>query len=109
MGSGPKWIRSIKENPAGKVVSEPNGNRWEWDATDTDETGRLLRRLQNDKLAIEQSDIVPALPKRRARAKRDPDKDRLASPSAKPLKRSGSRDAAGGFNPYDNAGKPRRR
>jgi hypothetical protein len=30
MTSGPKWLRSIKEKPAGKVVSDPNGNRWEW-------------------------------------------------------------------------------
>ena len=46
-----KWIRSIKENPAGKVVADPEGNRWEWQAED--DTSRLLNKLNNDELAIE--------------------------------------------------------
>jgi hypothetical protein len=96
-----KWIRSIKDNPAGKVVTAPEGNRWEWDRANEDETARLLRKLQNDELAIEQTDIVPN-PKRGA-------KGRMAArapESGQPMKK---RDAGGGFNPYDNTGKPRRR
>ena len=34
-----KWIRSIKDNPAGKVVADPEGNRWEWQS---DEDERLI-------------------------------------------------------------------
>jgi hypothetical protein len=51
-----KKIRSIKDNPAGKVVSEGGGgNRWEWDSDDP--TSLLLKRLANDELAIEQTGI----------------------------------------------------
>ncbi len=45
MPTADKWIRSIKENPAGKVVEEPNGTRWEWDSSDSDKTSRLLQKL----------------------------------------------------------------
>jgi hypothetical protein len=102
-----KWIRSVKDNPAGKVVADPEGNRWEWNQADEDETSRLLRKLQNDELAIEQTDLVanPVPPRRGATAKkaaqREPERSR-------PLKKSGARDAGGGFNPYDNSGKQRR-
>ena len=58
MPTADKWIRSIKENPAGKVVEEPNGTRWEWDSSDSDETSRLRQKLRNDELAIEQADLV---------------------------------------------------
>jgi hypothetical protein len=60
-----KWIRSIKDNPAGKVVSDPEGNRWEWQSED--ETSHLLKKLTNDELAIESTDLHPTLEKRRSR------------------------------------------
>jgi hypothetical protein len=99
-----KWIRSIKDNPAGKVVADPEGNRWEWDRGEDDETGRLLRKLQNDELAIEQTDIVPN-PRRGAKNR----SEAHSTAVGKPPKKSGGRDAGGGFDPYDNSGKPRRR
>jgi hypothetical protein len=99
-----KWIRSVKDNPAGKVVADPEGNRWEWDRGDQDETSRLLRKLHNDELSIEQSDIVPN-PRRNGAAAKQSDARELRP---KGLKKS-ARDAGGGFDPYDSSGKPRRR
>jgi len=108
MASGQdKWIRSVKDNPAGKVVADPEGNRWEWDQGEQDETARLLRKLQNDELAIEQSDIVPNPMKRAGRAAKRAAHSELER--TKHLKKPGVRDAGGGFDPYDNSGKPRRR
>jgi hypothetical protein len=97
-----KWIRSIKDNPAGKVVADPDGNRWEWQSTE--ETGRLLRKLDNSELEIEATNVRPA-GKLGAAAKGARDARR---PAARPLT-PGGRDAAGGFNPYDHSGKPKRR
>jgi hypothetical protein len=102
-----KWIRSVKDNPAGKVVADPEGNRWEWNPADQDETARLLKKLQNDELAIEQTDIVANPARRRdASAKLEPRTEpRRPTLARKP----GGRDAGGGFDPYDSSGKSRRR
>ena len=54
-----KWIRSIKDNPAGKVVADPEGNRWEWQSND--ETSHLLKKLSNDELAVESTKLQPTL------------------------------------------------
>ena len=96
-----KWIRSIKDNPDGKVVADPEGNRWEWETDD--ETSHLLKKLGNDELAIESTDLHPTL---------DRTGDKAAAPAApkranRQLK-PGARDSGGGFNPYDHAGKKRR-
>jgi hypothetical protein len=101
-GSG-KWIRSIKDNPAGKVVADPEGNRWEWQSDE--ETARLLKKLNNDELSIEKTDIRPPL-KGKALEKAAPTKP--APRERQPLKNAG-RDRGGGFNPYDHSGKPKRR
>jgi hypothetical protein len=98
-----KWIRSIKDNPAGKVVSDPEGNRWQWESDET--TSRLLKKLDNDELAIEQTDIRPRLAERKgtAAAAREASPEPVKTRHPKP-----KRDAGGGFNPYDSSGKPRR-
>jgi hypothetical protein len=93
-----KWIRSIKDNPAGKVVADPEGNRWEWQSDD--ETAHLLKKLNNEELSIEKTDIRPSL--KGAPKAAEPGKPSL------PLKPD-ARDKGGGFNPYDNSGKPKRR
>jgi hypothetical protein len=93
-----KWIRPVKDNPAGKVVADPDGNRWEWQSND--ETSHLLKKLNNDALAIEKSDLHPALERREHRTAAPT----AAKPSRRPLK-LGARDAGGGFNPYDHGGK----
>jgi hypothetical protein len=98
-----KSIRPLKDNSAGKVVADEAGSRWEWDRAQHDDTSRLLRKLSNDELAIEQTNIRPK--PYSARGTRE-----AAAPSSpsKPLKKP-SRDAGGGFDPYDNSGKPGRR
>jgi hypothetical protein len=99
--SSDKWIRSIKDNPAGKVVADDDGNRWQWD--DSDETSRLLRQLNNDELAIEQTDIVPGpIPRAGARTNERSRLQRSREATAK------GADRGGGFNPYDHSVKPRR-
>jgi hypothetical protein len=83
------------------VVADPEGNRWEWLADE--ETGQLLQKLDNEELSIETTDLHPPL-KRPRKAAGAP---RLA-PATRPLE-PGARDAGGGFNPYDHAGRPKRR
>jgi hypothetical protein len=100
-----KWIRPLKDNAAGKVVKDAAGSRWEWDAQQ-DETSRQLRKLQNDELAIEQTNITPN--PHAAKGSRGARRTATASPPTKSLKKAGP-DAGGGFNPYDSSGKPPRR
>ncbi len=94
-------IRSLKENSAGKVVADAEGNRWQWDSNDA--TSAQLKKLNNDELAIERTDIHPRpTPPPRATA--------AAKPKAEPAKPLAKRrDAGGGFNPYDSPGKSKRR
>jgi hypothetical protein len=104
-----KWIRSIKDNPAGKVVADPDGgNRWEWEQSGQDETSRLLRKLNNDELAIEQTDLVNS-PLNDAPADAAERVARHAPALSKHPRKSRTRDAGGGFDPYDSSGKPRKR
>jgi hypothetical protein len=107
MSGSHKWIRPLKENRAGKVVPDSAGSRWEWDGAESEQTSRLLRKLHNDELAIERTDITPnPLRARGPGARRSsPDEKR----AKKTLKKTAGRDAGGGFDPYDHAGKPRRR
>ena len=58
-GGQDKWIRSVKDNPAGKLVADPEGNRREWGRAAQEDTSRLLRKFNNDELANEQTDLVP--------------------------------------------------
>jgi hypothetical protein len=99
-----KWIRSVKENPAGKVVADPEGNRWEWQSDE--ETAHLLKKLNNDELSIEKTDIRPSLQKGAGKAAAS--KPAPAPTVRHPLK-PGAPDKGGGFNPYDHSGKPKRR
>ena len=100
-----KWIRSVKDNPAGKVVADPEGNRWEWQSDE--ETAHLLKKLNNDELSIEKTDIRPSLKDSAGKATTaaTPPPTRAAG---RPLRPSVP-DKGGGFNPYDNSGKPKRR
>ena len=99
MPDSKKWIGSLKDNRAGKVVADGGANRWQWDADD--ETQRLLKLLENDELAIEKTDIRPVTKRSTAPA---PLAETTKSQRLKP-----KRDAGGGFDPYDHAGKARRR
>jgi hypothetical protein len=100
MPDAKKWIRSIKENPFGKVVADPEGNRWQWGSDD--DTQRLLKQLDNDALTIEKADIRPTRSRKQKAAPATP-------PQTEHVPLKPKRDSGGGFNPYDHAGKPRRR
>ena len=79
--------RSFTDTPAGKVVTDSEGNRvWKWVADTIDGTSRLLRRLDRDDLKLEDTQV--------------------AHGSA-----FGSKDRADENNPYNNADsvKPHRR
>ena len=73
-----KWIRSLTENQAGKVVADGERNRWEWQSDD--DTHRLLKKLNNDELSIEKTDIRPTL-------KTGAQKTAAATPASKPRNR----------------------
>jgi hypothetical protein len=95
-------IRSIKDNPAGTVVADSEGNRWQW-STD-DDTALQLKKLSNDELAIERTDIRPSP------ATDNSQGAAVLKPKTEPRKPMAKRrDAGGGFNPYDNPGRSRRR
>src|SRR5678815_3018558 len=100
MPSGPhNKIRSLKDNPAGKVVADADGNRWEWDSND--ETSIQLKKLHNEELSIERTDIRPRPPVKGHAAAAEKSKAESLKPAAK------RRDSGGGVNPYDNPGKSR--
>ena len=92
----------MRENNAGKVVAEGDRSRWEWQSDD--DTAHLLKKLTNEELSIEKTDIRPTLISSRRTLAGLPI---TAKQQSRPLKPS--RAAAGGFNPYDHAGKPKRR
>jgi hypothetical protein len=103
-----KWIRSLRDNPAGKVVADPEGNRWEWQSND--DTSHQLRKLENHELAIEKTDLHPRLERTAGRASAEAaENPRSAAPTARRPRKPGGRDPGGGFNPYDHPGKPKRR
>jgi hypothetical protein len=96
-----KGIRSVQDNPAGKVVSDAGGTRWEWNGEEEDPTTLLLRRLNNDELSLEKTNIArPGAPRKREAAAK-----RLSLGIAE----DSNPDAGGGFNPYNSSGKPPRR
>lgn len=112
MPSGPdnKWIRSVKDNTAGRVVTDPEGNRWQWDSDEA--TSHLLKKLANDELAIEQTDIHPTPGAKHPAATAAKPASKSTAPAITPsaaTRKPTGRDAGGGFNPYDNASRPKRR
>ena len=94
-----KWIRSIKDNPAGKVVADPEGNRWEWQSDD--ETSHLLKKLNNDELSIEKTDLRPTL---KADGKRPPHAPKRAGSTVEALRGI----PAAASTPTTTPGKPKR-
>ncbi len=87
--------RSGGGKPAGHVEFDSRGNSiWCWNSEPGDSTSILLRRLENDSLALEATRPVPALRARSKAAKRvkeaeGPDMLSLEEP------------AGGGFDPYN--------
>ena len=78
----------------GRIVFDRRGNPvWEWSSEEGDSTSVLLRKLDNDALALEPTRRTPALGKGKAAGK--------AAPGDKGLELAG--DDGGGFNPYDRS------
>jgi hypothetical protein len=61
-----------------------------------------LKQLDNDALTIEKADIRPTRSRKQKAAPATP-------PQTEHVPLKPKRDSGGGFNPYDHAGKPRRR
>lgn len=94
---------------AGGIEVDRQGNRvWRWAREVLDSTSILLKRLENQDLALEPTQKVPVVPAtRQAAAPGAPKAD------AKPAKRKerielsvapepGGRDGLGGFDPYNS-------
>jgi len=95
-------VDSLDQGQSGRQSRHgPAGNRWEWRSND--ETSHLLKKLRNDELAIESTNLHRALDEG-GEKKAAPATPRRATRPMKP----GARDSGGGFNPYDHAGKKRR-
>ena len=78
-----KWIRSIKDNPAGKVVADPRGQSLGVAIGRRD--ARLLKKLNNDELSIEKTDIRPTL--KGAAPEKRPPQDRAVRKPNRPAAR----------------------
>jgi hypothetical protein len=93
---------------AGRIEVDRQGNRvWRWARDVLDSTSILLKRLENQDLALEPTQKVPVVPATKPAAPRAPKAE------AKPAKRKerielsvaaepGSRDGVGGFDPYNS-------
>jgi hypothetical protein len=95
--------RAGAANPVGYVEHDSRGQAvWRWTREGIDSTTILLKRLDNDALALEPTQKVPvaSVPQRRAAslgAKRTVRGPELT------LEGSGGRDAGGGFDPYNSS------
>jgi hypothetical protein len=92
------------EEPAGRVEFDSRGNSvWRWARDVLDSTSILLKRLENNDLAIEPTQKVPVLGSKKPSKPGDPTK--AAKPRRNPLSLAddeGGRDQGGGFNPYNS-------
>ncbi|HZF27976.1 MAG TPA: hypothetical protein VE907_02565 [Gammaproteobacteria bacterium] len=92
----------------GRIEVDRQGNRvWRWAREVLDSTSILLKRLENQDLALEPTQKVPVVPATKPMAPGAPKAD------AKPVKRKervelsvapepGRRDGVGGFDPYNS-------
>jgi hypothetical protein len=95
--------------PAGKVEFDGRGNSvWRWARDVLESTSALLKRLENQDLALEPTEKVPVIGAAgagRAGAKAGPAKRAESDPAARPrhpaLQRA-RRDRGGGFDPYNS-------
>jgi hypothetical protein len=95
--------------PVGRVVVDSRGhNVWQWARDVIESTSVLLKRLENNDLALEPTRKVPVVREEPAKApKSKPAKKTAAQPPASrhpALPREGghSRDGGGGFDPYNS-------
>lgn len=102
---------------AGRIEVDRQGNRvWRWAREVLDSTSILLKRLENQDLALEPTQkvqVVPAATKPAPAARTSKGGAKPAKDDSKPAKRKepvqlsvarepGERDTAGGFDPYNS-------
>lgn len=94
---------------AGQVEFDSRGNSvWRWKSDGNDSTSILLKRLENDSLALEPTQTVPTVGAAASRKRApepggregEPTDDELALERTRSVKRG---DGGGGFNPYDHS------
>lgn len=98
----PPEIRSTRDSKAGRVETDSRGNTvWRWSAQNSlDSTTHLLKRLDNDDLALEPTARVPR-PKSTSSRTASAAVQRSASA---PLRLDEpADDEGGGFNPYNRS------
>jgi hypothetical protein len=96
------------QEPAGRVEFDSRGNSvWRWAKDVLDSTSILLKRLENQDLALEPTQTVPVIGSKKV-AKPGNTSDPTRAAKARPKTRSlsleaeeGGRDKGGGFNPYN--------
>jgi hypothetical protein len=96
------------QEPAGRVEFDSRGNSvWRWARDVLDSTSILLKRLENQDLALEPTQKVPVIGSKKP-AKPGNTSDPTRAAKSKPPKRlsiaddEGGRDQGGGFNPYNS-------
>lgn len=95
----PTGEKAADEKSAGRVVFDSRGNSvWRWENEQDESTSILLKRLENDDLALEPTRPVPILGKRNADAKPSKQGHEADRKSAIQDKQQG-----GGFDPYNRS------
>jgi hypothetical protein len=92
------------QEPAGRVEFDSRGNSvWRWARDVLDSTSILLKRLENNDLALEPTQKVPVVGSKKVSkpGNSDPTKAARRNPLAIADDEDG-RDQGGGFNPYNS-------
>jgi hypothetical protein len=93
---------------AGRIEVDRQGNRvWRWARDMIDSTSILLKRLENQDLALEPTRKVPVVPGAKSAASRAAHRDSKTSKRKERVELSmapeaGRRDRVGGFDPYNS-------
>ena len=103
VGPESKTQGATSARPGGKIVHDARGNAvWKWgeDATRSDTTSRVLRRLDVPDLTMEGQE-VPARPPGKGQAAISGQTKANQHSGPKPQTRAPIVDAGGGYNPYN--------
>ena len=93
--------------PAGRVEFDSRGNSvWRWAKDVLDSTSILLKRLENNDLALEPTQKVPIVRGAADKSDKAPKSDkkvaRAKAPELSVTPERGERDTGGGFDPYNS-------
>lgn len=96
-------VASTRDSAAGRVETDSRGNTvWRWASSGSlDSTTHLLKRLDNEALALEPTRRLARM--QPAAAAKQPTSERRASGRPRRFDEP-VRDAGGGFNPYHRSG-----